>query len=360
MPMTANERVRLAFQHEEADRVPIYGECRNIPFIEAMAGRKLSGSQEEMEAITARAYARAGIDLIRRLLTPQWGIEKGDEFDIQWDGYLNWKVGGERRLSPDEAAETLRRRWLDGPGDPRRAAVAVVDEVRRIQTILGEHTLFMPTGFSLGIEGMYHTIGIENFSILMYERPDLIDDVLESAMLRAVARAGVVNEIYDGPLLHGGDDLGMKGATLVSPAWLREHYFPRMKRIVAAAKSAGKLFSFHTCGNVTEVLPDLVDTGIDALNPLEVTAGMDLAQVKADYGDRLVVIGNANANIVQMGTPDDVRAEVRRCLDDAANGGGYFLCGGRTASAPVENLIAYFDEARSYQGWRRVRRPDSS
>ena len=111
--------------------------------------------------------------------------------------------------------------------------------------------------------------------------------------------------------------------------------------------------SFHSCGNVTQIIPDLIEVGIDALNSIEVTSGMDLRQVKELYGDKLVIMGNASANIVQMGSPDEVRGKVRRCLDDAAAGGGYLLAGGRTPATPVENLIAYFDEARTYQDWRQ-------
>ncbi len=77
---------------------------------------------------------------------------------------------------------------------------------------------------------------------------------------------------------------------------------------------------------------------------------MDLAELKRLYGDRMVLIGNADANVVQMGTPEAVRAEVRRCLDEGAPGGGYFLSGGVTQATPVRNLLAYFHEARTYQG----------
>ena len=134
---------------------------------------------------------------------------------------------------------------------------------------------------------------------------------------------------------------------------MRAHLFPRIQRVADEVHRGDKYFSFHSCGNVTAIIPDLIEVGIDALNPIEITAGMDLRQVKELYGDQLVIVGNANANIVQMGSVDEVRAEVRRCLDDAAAGGGYMLCGGRTPATPVENLVAYFDEAKTYQGWRQ-------
>ncbi|HAU38820.1 MAG TPA: hypothetical protein DCX07_14030 [Phycisphaerales bacterium] len=345
--LTAKERVVLAFQHREADRVPLYAEARNIGFIERITGKKLQGSKEAMERITADAYGTVGIDLMRTLMTPRWGIEKGPSHDVQYDGYLKWKVGGEQALTLAEAQEYLKRRAESGQ-DPHDRAVEMIREVERVQAILGNRTLFMPIVPASCLESIYHSIGIENFAFIMCDCPELLDAALQRNMEQTIQMVEVINNIYDGPVIHCCDDLGMKNTTIVSPQWLREHVFPSMKAVVDKIKEGGKYFSFHSCGNVTAIVPDLIDVGIDALDPIEITAGMDLAELKRDYGDRLVLIGNANANIIQMGSPDDVRAEVRRCCDEAAHGGGYFLSGGITQATPTGNVVAYFDEAKRY------------
>ena len=349
--LTARERVLLAFQHEETDRVPLFSEARNVGFIEAVTGKKLRGSKEILERITAEAYSSTGIDMIRTLMTPKWGIEKREYFDVRWDGYLNWKIGGEQRFTLEESEE-----FLKGCGEefanPQEKAIEIVGEVRRIQAMLGRRTLFVPMVPASYLAVMYNTIGMENFSVIMYEKCQLIDAALERVMESAVKMTEVIHNECDVPVIHCGDDLGMKKTTLFSPQWLREHVFPRMKRVADKIREGGKYFSFHTCGNVTEIVPDLIEVGVQALNPLEITAGMDLAEMKKNYGDKLVLIGNAHANIVQLGSPEEVRAEVRRCLDDAAGGGGYFLTGGITQATPVENALAYYDEARNYTGWK--------
>ena len=352
MELSAKERVLLAFQHKEADAVPIYGEARNIGFIERLSGRRLAGTTEEMEIITADAYAKAGIVLMRTLKTPYWGIVRGEDHDVRWDGYLSWKVGGERVYTYDEALEHVKVHWCGRDMDGRDAAVQRIREVNRIQAMLGERILYMPMVSASCLESIYHGIGIENFALMMYLEPDVLDEALEANMRHTVAVVEVMHEIYDGPIIHCCDDLGMKDRTIVSPAWLRAHVVPRMKMVADTIKAGGKFFSFHSCGNVTAVIPDLIAAGVEALNPLEITSGMVLKDVKAQYGDKLVLIGNADANIVQMGTPEDVRREVRRCLDEGAPGGGYFLNGGITQATPVENLVAYLDEAARYQGYR--------
>ena len=125
-----------------------------------------------------------------------------------------------------------------------------------------------------------------------------------------------------------------------------------MKRVANKIREGGKYFSFHTCGNVMEIVPDLIDAGVQALNPLEFTAGMNLAEMKKTYGEELVLIGNANKNVAQLGSTEEVRREVRRCLDTAAPGGGYMLASAITQETPVENALAFYDEAKNYQSWR--------
>jgi len=345
--LTAKERVLLTFQRKETDRVPIYGEARNVGFIEAVTGKKLRGATKEvMEHITAEAYGKVGMDMLRSMMTPQWGVVEG----VQCDGYLRWTVGGaEQAHTLDEARESLKR-FADSGDDPRDAAHAHIREVERLQAILGDRTLFVPSAPVSCLEHLYHGIGIENFSTIMFEDGELIDAALERNMERASQMVEVINNMNDSPVIHCADDLGMKNTTILSPEWMREHAFSRIKRVVDKIKNGGKYFLFHSCGNVNKIVPDLISLGVDALEPIEPTAGMSLAEMKRNYGDKLVLLGNVNANILQMGSPEDVRAEVRRCFDDAAHGGGYFLNGAITQVSPVENVMAYFDEAGKYVG----------
>ena len=206
MPLPARERVLLAFQHQETDRVPIYGEARNVGFIETVTGKKLRGSQEDMERVTIEAYAKVGIDMIRTLMTPKWGTVKGERYDVKWDGYLNWKIGGEQAFTLDEAQEFLKR-GADNGNNPRDQALASIREVERIQALLGEHTLFVPMVPASCLTSLYHGIGIEKFSVIMYEKPNLIDAALEGNMERAVQMTEVINNVYDGPVIHCCDDL---------------------------------------------------------------------------------------------------------------------------------------------------------
>ena len=135
--LSARERVLLAFQHREADRAPLFGEARNVGFIEGITGKKMKGPKESLERITAEAYSSVGIDMIRTLMTPRWDIEKRKYFDVRWDGYLNWKIGGEQRFTLEESKEFVKG-CADKFNNPRESAIEVISEVKRIQAMLGD------------------------------------------------------------------------------------------------------------------------------------------------------------------------------------------------------------------------------
>jgi len=152
------------------------------------------------------------------------------------------------------------------------------------------------------------------------------------------------------------DDLGSQHGPLLSLPVYRDFYRPHHERFIALCREFGIRVFHHDDGSCRAFLPDLVDLGIHVLNPIQWTCpGMDLAELKAEFGTRLCFHGAVdNQRILPFGTPDDVRAEVRRCIDIlAADGTGYILapCHNIQAVSPVENILAMYDEARAYGRW---------
>ena len=147
-----------------------------------------------------------------------------------------------------------------------------------------------------------------------------------------------------------GDDLGTQRATLIRPALYRSLVKPRHRRMVQAVKRFGKPVLFHTCGSVVPFLPDFIEIGIDALNPIQVSAaGMDPPRLKRDYGRDLAFWGAIdNQRLLPFGTPAEVRAQVRRRIGELGPGGGYVLSAAHNiqADVPPENVVALYDAAR--------------
>ena len=149
------------------------------------------------------------------------------------------------------------------------------------------------------------------------------------------------------------DDLGTQTGPMISMKVYDEFYAPHHKRFIDLCREFGIKVFHHDDGSCRAFLPRLVEMGIDVLNPIQWTCpGMDRAELKKEFGDRICFHGAVdNQRILPFGTPDEVRAEVRTCIDTlASDGTGYVLapCHNIQANTPVENIIAMYDEAWRY------------
>jgi len=174
----------------------------------------------------------------------------------------------------------------------------------------------------------------------------LTTDLMRSATEALLAEAG---EHVD--VLVTGDDLGSQNAPLLSPAMYRKLIKPYHAELFSAIKARSKARIFyHSDGNVYPLLNDLIEVGIDLLNPVQVSARDmgDTARLKREFGGRLAFCGGIDSQwVLPHGTPADVRREVRRRIKDLAPGGGYILASVHCIQpdVPVENLCAMFEEA---------------
>ena len=137
------------------------------------------------------------------------------------------------------------------------------------------------------------------------------------------------------------DDLAHCSGLLESPRFLRAHVFPFYKRIGEIVHSKGLPFIMHTDGKVSQVLPDLIACGLDALHPIEPKA-MDIAAVKREYGDRLALLGNIDVDLLTRGSPEEIRAAVQGCIREVAPGGGFAIGSSNSIPdyVPLENYRA--------------------
>lgn len=149
------------------------------------------------------------------------------------------------------------------------------------------------------------------------------------------------------------DDLGSQAGPLIGLDLYREFYGPHHKRFIDLCHEFGIKVFHHDDGSCRTFLPDLVAMGIDILNPIQWRCpGMDMAELKSEFGSRICFHGAIdNQQTLPFGTPEEVRAEVRRCIDTlAGDGTGYILapCHNIQAVSPVENILAMYDEAYRY------------
>jgi uroporphyrinogen-III decarboxylase len=193
------------------------------------------------------------------------------------------------------------------------------------------------------LETAWGTLGLQTFSMAMYDAPGEISRIIEEAAEAHRVFAQVYADHAISFAYQVSGDIAYKGTTMFSPDFMRREYFPRLAYQFEPLKEAGIKITYHTDGDVTDIIDDLIEAGVDALNPIEPTSGMDLAAIKRRYGKNLVLVGNVDANVMTMGTPSDVVRDVKRCLRDGGPGGGLFIDTGAGEIMPwypLENVIA--------------------
>ena len=150
------------------------------------------------------------------------------------------------------------------------------------------------------------------------------------------------------------EDMGGQEDLMLSPAQIREFLLPRMKRIIDLAHEAGAYVFHHNDGAVRKIIPDMIDLGIDVLNPVQWRCkGMAREGLKRDFGGRLIFHGGVdNQQTLPFGTVEDVRSEVIENIRILGAGGGYILapCHNIQAVSPPENVVAMYETGYEY-GW---------
>jgi len=190
--------------------------------------------------------------------------------------------------------------------------------------------------------------GMEELLLDTAMNPSFVEALLRGLADYVLETMGILFEHGRFDCVALSDDYGTQKAMLISPAHWRRLVKPLLREIFDLAKSNGRATFLHSCGNVTEIVGDLIDVGLDILHPIQPEA-MDIHHLKREFGRDLTFCGGLGTQeLLPRGTPDEVRAEVRRLKETMGKGGGYILEPGITiqADVPAENMIAMIEEAQ--------------
>lgn len=257
-------------------------------------------------------------------------------------------------------AEMERHREAIGSFDfPSFADESAEDFRKRAQSMhaRGECTVFNLCCHILAAGQLLR--GYENFMVdLMIDEKmvtALLDCLIEGYHRRIDHLAPLLKDSVDIILLN--DDLGTQNGPMLSMATYRQRIKPYQKALFGHVKQAfGKPILFHSCGSVREFIPDLMEIGIDALNPVQLSAnGMELRGLKRDFGDDLTFWGGGidTQTVLNTASPSEVEEAVKRSVDVLAPGGGFVFCQVHNIQpdVPPENVVAMYkalDESGNY------------
>ncbi len=206
-------------------------------------------------------------------------------------------------------------------------------------------------GYAVTPVGFYKLLlGYESICYLLYDDPELIKAVcrklteLYRDFARTLCQYSCVGALW------GSDDMGFKTQTFLPPGFLRESVLPMHAAMAQAAHDAGKLYILHSCGNLAEIMPDLIDeVKIDAKHSFE-DAILPVTDAKRLYGDKVALIGGIDVDFLCRADEMALRRRVRQTLEVCLPGGGYCLGSGNSIAdyVPVEQYLIMLDEGRKF------------
>jgi uroporphyrinogen decarboxylase len=324
------------YEHREADRVPVIDSPWGAT-VERWQREGMPADVSYVDYFGLDAVAHIGVDNSPRYRAEV--LEETDAYKVyttSWGATLkNWKhvastpefkdftIVDRRSWDEAKARMTPTRDRIDWPHLARNYATWVKDGA------------WIQAGLWFGFDVTHSWIvGTDRVLYALVEDPDWCRDIFSHelevnlALLDLVWEAGYKFDCVSWP-----DDMGYKGAQFFSVGMYRDIVKPFHQRAVEWAHAKGIKAHLHSCGNVNPFVEDLIGIGIDALNPLEVKAGMDPVHLKQTYGKDLVFHGGINA--VLWDHPEQIRAEMERVVPVMKRGGGYIFSSDHSVPSSV-------------------------
>ncbi len=324
--MTSHERFKRMFAHQPADRVPII----DAPWGTTIERWRTEGLPEDVpwgEYFGMDRTADIGLDNSPHF--PTKTIEETDEYVISTNSWgVMLKNFKHTTSTPDFMAHTVTdpESWAVAKKrmTPTRDRIAW-DHLKENYQTWRDEGRWISAGLWFGFDVTHAwMVGTERTLIAMVEQPEWLMDIFNHQLdVQLTLLDMLYAEGYTVDMLAWPDDLGYKGTTFFSVDAFRNVLKPVQKRACDWAHAHGLVTHLHSCGNIKPLIPEFIDAGIDALNPLEVKAGLDPVELKQEFGADLVLHGGINAML--WDDTDAITAEMRRVVPELKKDGGFIF-----------------------------------
>jgi len=306
--------------------------------------RAIEGFQYTVDDICA--VIRKTMDLVMPPITPRGTdrVTTVDGFVLQHDNWTTWRVRrpfGDEVEARDWLVEKIRFIKEDTP-DPAKIRREYRDAMTDLQQWIGDTVIlnYSHTGFCAAFDGM----GLEIFTFFQAAYSEVLKEYMEISTAREVERIHAVADPGLSPVILVPEDFSTKQGPMFSPEFLWEYHYPYVQRLTHAWHEHGIHVLYHSDGNYRKALPDLMVAGVDGFYCLEPNCGMDVVELKRTWPGKVWAGGLDGVDLMERGTPDQVKAEVRRHIleTDALNSGGLFMASSSEINPPIppENFQA--------------------
>lgn len=335
------------------DRVPFYEYFHDNEVVAAVMGEPVPPAKLSSPRDLLEAYYRQRVKFMQRLGYDYVGCTVGAELKME-------------RLKGDDSAHLSRgkREWVNDTNGvietwadfeaypwPDPASISTRSlEACASQLVDGMKIVANPPGGVL--ENVMWLMGYMPMSYALVDQPGLVEAMFAKCgeLIYKAVEIEVQSDAVGAVML--ADDLGFRTGTLVSPTLLREHCFPWYKKMAEVVHAHGKPFGLHACGNLSQVIEDLIDVPFDAKHSYEDVI-MPVAEFKRRYGSRIGVLGGVDVHLLASASEEEVRKYTRKTIEECKPGGGWALGSGNSLAnyIPVPNFMAMLDEGRKCGGY---------
>jgi uroporphyrinogen decarboxylase len=273
------------------------------------------------------------------------GIEGTDDWGVHWvpsEGYGKDMVCFPKVHPLEDITDLNNYRFPDtSKFELDSKSIKTIGSVNKDEVII-----FGQSHYCL-FERAWALTGLENFLVYLYTEPKLVKKLIKGIGNYHIKMADhYINLGVDGCRV--SEDLGSQRQLLMNPDQWREFFKPELKRIVEKYKKAGKLFFFHSCGHIEDIVEDLIEIGVDILNPVQAGAN-DLQAMGEQFGGRITFLGGIDSqHVLMLGTPEEVVAETRLRIKQLSPGGGYIAAPDQSMPFPEANIKAMVDTVKKY------------
>ncbi|MEM2083150.1 MAG: uroporphyrinogen decarboxylase family protein [Nitrososphaerota archaeon] len=383
--MNSRERVLKTLEHEEPDKVPIdFGGamCTQIAIKSYEKLRKFLGLNDiEMKISNINEQTVfPNEDILKLFNVDIRGVyldfpppiieekENGYYFTDIWGIKQRMpKVGGYyfdaiSRPLQNANIEDLKEYNFPDPKDPIVEPLWEAIEIKA-KKLYEESNYALVSGYLSGVfELSWNLRGLDKFLIDLIINKKFAEILMDKALNFVLAfwdellnRVGEYVQV-----VQVGEDLGMQTGPIINPELFRKLIKPRDEKIFKFIKKKANVYLLlHSCGSIYKFIPDLIEMGVDALNPVQVSAkDMDTKKLKEEYGEKITFWGGGcnTQHILPHGSPEDVINEVKKRIKDLAPGGGFIFTQVHNiqADVPSENIVAMFETVKKY-GWYPIK-----
>ncbi len=381
--MNSRQRVQLALAHKEADRIPFdlggtvltsihINAYRNLRRYLGLPDKEPQVMDVFQQIVTVDDDVRQRLGCDARNVAPRSSatfkivVDEDsmpnyrffhDEWGIGWrmpkDGGFYYDMFEHPFAASTDIEDIKKFPWPD-PVDPARF-VGLAESARHVADDLGEAVILggLSAGFvelaawTRGFARFYPDL-VTNLEWMTY----LMDTIIDLKLAYWEIALPLVGDYAD--VVQEADDLAGQFGLLINPETYRKIIKPRHKKIMdfIKARSKAKIF-FHSCGSIREIIPDMIEIGIDIINPVQVSAvGMESGALKRDFGKDMTFWGGLvdTQGVFNSGTPAQVRDDVRRRIDDLGPNGGFIAATVHNiqANVPPENIMAMWETLQEY------------